>query len=362
MLLSEPFSVAGYDLPNRIVMPPLVIWRAGRNGLVTDAHLEHYDRSAGPGLMIVEATTVSPEGRLAATQLGIWGDEQVEGLADLARIIHQTGAIAGIQIHHAGAKATLEITYGEPPLVPSLTERSPEGAQEMTEDDIERTIEAFAAATRRAVSAGFDYVELHGAHGYLMSQFLSGTANTRTDEWGGSLANRMRFILETYRRCVVAAEGQLLVGIRLGLADGRPGSIAPEDGLAVARELAALDCPLIHVSHGGGMPAEVVPEGSPYSAFLHLAAMVKAEVPVAVIGVGSVYTPEMAEQVLREGMADLVAVGRGILADPSWAVKAVEGREDEIERCVDCKPRCFHFKAEEAAKCPARRRLAKREA
>ena len=360
MLIAEPFSVAGYDLPNRIVMPPLVIWKAGRDGTVTEAHREHYGQSVGPGLMIVEATAVSTEGRLAAEQLGIWTDGQVAGLSGLADIIHGSGAIAGIQIHHAGGKATLEHTYGEAPLVPSLTNGAPAGATEMSQADIERVLEAFVGGTCRAAAAGFDYVELHGAHGYLMSQFLSPGTNRRVDRWGGSLPNRMRFILEAYRRCVKAADGRLLVGIRLGLADGKPGGITPDDGLAVARELAALGCPLIHVSHGGGRPEEVVPAGSRFSAFMHLAGLVKSEVPVSVIGVGSVYTPEQAENVLREGMADLVAVGRGILADPGWAVKALEGRAGDIEPCVDCKPLCFHSRAEDASRCPARRRLVAR--
>jgi len=255
-LISSPFSVAGLTLPNRIVMPPLVIWKAGEDGYVTPDHRQHYGNSIGPGLMIVEATAVSPEGRLAGSQLGIWSDEQVDGLAELARLIHSSGAMAGIQIHHAGSKATLKHTYGEAPLVPSLTDTSPEGAQELTADDIARILAAFVAGTERAIEAGFDYIELHGAHGFLMSQFLSPNSNLRQDRWGGSLANRMRFTLEAYRMAREVARDRAAIGVRLGLADGKPGGIEPDDGLAVARELTALGCPILHTrrrsARGGG--------------------------------------------------------------------------------------------------------------
>lgn len=357
-LILSPFSVVGLTLPNRIVMPPLVIWKAGEDGRVTPSHRDWYEQAIGPGLMIVEATAVSPEGRLAASQLGIWSDEHVDGLAELARVIHGSGAMAGIQIHHAGSKATLKHTYGEAPLVPSLTEASPEGAREMTDDDIARTLAAFVTGTERAIRAGFDYIELHGAHGFLMSQFLSPNSNLRRDRWGGSLANRMRFTLEAYRMAREAARGRAAVGIRLGLADGKPGGIEPEDGLAVARELTALGCPILHISHAGGRPEAVVPENSPFSVTMHLAGLVKSSIPVTVIGVGGIFTPVQAEAALTAGLADLVAVGRGTLADPGWADKVVAGRTDDIELCVDCQPRCFHFR--EPEKCPARRRLAVR--
>ncbi|MCK4514422.1 MAG: hypothetical protein KAU31_04145 [Spirochaetaceae bacterium] len=357
-LISSPFSVAGLTLPNRIVMPPLVIWKAGQEGYVTPDHRQHYGNSIGPGLMIVEATAVSPEGRLAGSQLGIWSDEHVSELAKLARLIHSSGAMAGIQIHHAGSKATLKHTYGEAPLVPSLTDASPQGAREMTGDDIARILDAFAAGTERAIRAGFDYIEVHGAHGYLMSQFLSPRTNRRQDRWGGSLANRMRFTLEAYRITREVARDRAAVGVRLGLADGKPGGIGPDDGLAVARELTALGCPILHISHAGSRPVGVVPDGSPFSATMHLAGLVKASVPVTVIGVGGILTPAQAEAALTAGHADLVAVGRGILADPEWAEKVVTGRTEEIELCVDCQPLCFHFR--EPEKCPARRRLAAR--
>lgn len=355
--MSAPYSVAGLTLPNRIVMPPLVTWKAGEDGYVTPSHREHYGNSIGPGLMIVEATTVSPEGRLAASQLGIWSDEHIDGLSELALLIHASGAMAGIQIHHAGGAATLKHTYGDAPLVPSLTSASPAGAREMTADDIDRILTAFGTATERAIRAGFNYVELHGAHGYLMSQFFSPKKNLRRDRWGGSLTNRMRFTLEAYRTASRVANGRAAVAVRLGLADGTPGGIGPEDGLALARELAALGCPILHISHAGSRPVGVVPDGSPFAATMHLAGLVKSSVPVTVIGVGNIFSPAQADAAIAAGHANLVAVGRGILADPGWAKKVVTDREDEIELCVDCQPMCFHFR--EPEKCPARRRLAR---
>jgi 2,4-dienoyl-CoA reductase-like NADH-dependent reductase (Old Yellow Enzyme family) len=356
-MLASSFSVAGLNLPNRIVMPPLVIWKSDETGLVLDAHRAHYEATLGPGLMVVEATAVSPEGRLAASQLGIWSDEHVSGLSDLAQIIHRSGAMAGIQIHHAGSKSTLKHTCGLPPLVVSLDESSPEGAVELTEPDIIRIAHAFADAAVRAERAGFDYVELHAAHGYLMSQFLSARANARRDAWGGSLDNRMKFILDTYRLSREAVGDQTVIAVRLGLSDGRADGITPQDGIAVARELTALGCPILNISHGGGSVSQLVPSGFPYSGTIHLASLVKDVVATTVIGVGEIFTADQAEAVLKSGVADLVAAGRALLADPGWADKIVSGREAEIEQCVDCRPRCFHFKEPEA--CPARIRLAR---
>src|SRR6056297_2613546 len=179
-LLAQPVQLGPLTARNRIVMPPLVIWQAGESGTVTPEHLAHYTRSGGPGLMIVEATTIAPEGRLAATQLGIWSEDHLPGLSSLAEAIHATGALAGIQIHHAGGSTSTRKTYGLPPRVPTLLDTSPEGAVELTTSEIDAIVEGFATATGRALQAGFDVIELHGAHAYLISQFLSPQTNRRT--------------------------------------------------------------------------------------------------------------------------------------------------------------------------------------
>lgn len=361
--LLSPCTVAGIAVPNRIVMPPLVIWQAGLDGLVTDEHVAHYRRSAGPGLVIVEATAVSPEGRLAATQIGAWHDGQTEGLARLAEEIHRAGAVAGIQIHHAGGRTSAEKNGRLPILVPSLTAKTPAGARELTDQEICDIVDAFADAARRCVAAGFDLIEIHGAHGYLGSQFLAPSANHRTDRWGGSLENRCRFLVEcvrAVRSAVQAAAGgrTVVTAVRLGAADGADPSLSVDEGCAAARLLVDAGAELLHVSNAGSMPAPL-PDAR-WSPTMELARTVRRTLDgaVPVIGVGGIKTPKEAEAVLAEGVCDLVAAGRAMLADPGWAAKCVAGEADRIDLCIDCKPRCFHFT--EPAKCPPRRRARER--
>ena len=357
-LLLSPCSVAGLNVPNRIVMPPLVIWQSGLDGLVTDEHLAHYRRSTGPGMVIVEATAVSPEGRLAATQIGAWHDGQTEGLGRLAAEIHRAGAVAGIQIHHAGGRTSPEKNGNLPILVPSRTPGTPTNACELTDADIHAILEAFVAAARRCVAAGFDLIEIHGAHGYLGSQFLAPSSNLRTDRWGGTLENRCRFLLECVRmvRTAVADEKvpRVITAVRLGAADGAEPVLSVEEGCAAARLLVDAGAELLHVSHAGSMPA--LPPDARWSATMELAGAVRRSLDAAVpvIGVGGIKTPAEAEAALGGGVCDLVAVGRGILADPAWAAKCRAGQADRIDRCIDCKPRCFHFT--EPEKCPPRRK------
>jgi len=357
-------------------MPPLVIWKADESGIVTADHVAHYARSAGPGLVIVEATTIAPEGRLAATQLGIWSDEHVAGLASLARTIHEGGALAGIQIHHAGANTNLKRTYGLRPRVPSIVDSSPEGASELSANEIDAIVAGFAAGTARALRAGFDVVELHGAHGYLISQFVSPATNVRTDAWGGS-AERRRALLVA---AVAAARGEIAkadrretaaLTVRLGVAAGPPRTLPVDDGLAAAAAAVEAGVDFLDVSNAGPLEAELAEEirrragdvvgssaAQTLSPTLLLAALVRRTVNVPVVGVNGIMTPEIAEYVLEHQVADLAAVGRGMLADPGWARKALTGADEAIERCRECEPRCYWFG--DPPKCPARRRLARR--
>ena len=370
-LLSPLDLASGITLRNRIVMPPLVIWRADESAEVNDAHRRHYRHSShGCGMVIVEATTVSPEGRLAATQLGIFDDRHVSGLRSLAEIIREAGALPGIQIHHAGGKTNREKTYGATPLVPSVLPGREGDVAELTEPDIERIIVAFAAGARRAVDAGFAVIEIHGAHGYLGAQFLSPRTNRRTDAWGGApgagegLSGRLRFLRRLVEEVGREVAGRALVSCRLGAAEapatdkGQPPGSTPhlkiEEGVQAARELVDAGLGLVHVSHAG-TPPQAVDSSSDFDPTLQLARPVAQEIAVPVVAVTGITTPEEAEAALTEGYGDMVAVGRGILADPGWAAKVVSGRSGEIERCVHCMPRCFHHS--DPTKCPARRRL-----
>ncbi|MFP4430555.1 MAG: hypothetical protein ACLFPV_04850 [Spirochaetaceae bacterium] len=370
--LLSPLELApGVSLRNRIVMPPMVIWRADESAEVTDAHRRHYRQSSpGCGMVIVEATTVSPEGRLAATQLGIFEDRHVSGLRSLAEIIREASALPGIQLNHAGGKTNPEKTYGATPLVPSVLPGAEGKVAELTEAGIERIIEAFAAGARRAVEAGFALVEIHGAHGYLGAQFLSPRTNRRTDAWGGApgpgggLSGRLRFLRRLVEAVGRAVDGRALVSCRLGAAEAPstderqpPGStshLGIEEGVQAARELVEAGLDLVHVSHAGTPPLPPDPS-SGFASTLQLARPVAQEIAVPVVAVTGITTPEEAEEALREGYGRMIAVGRGILADPGWSAKVVSGRSGEIERCVRCEPRCFHHS--DSSKCPARRRL-----
>ncbi len=352
-LLSAPLSIGNLVLTNRIVLPPMVIFRAADDGLVTPAHIEHYRSSTGPGLMIVEGTAVLPEGRIDRRQLGIFNDHHIDGLAQLAKIIHAGGAVAGIQIHHAGALAFLET--GKRGIKRTASALFRLGRQQFKTSGLRRIREAFGAATRRAIEAGFDIIEIHGAHGYLFSQFLSPLKNWRIDRYGGELDNRRRLLLEVYQEVHSKVVGRALATVRLGVADGYRGGLKLADGLSTASVLEKCGAELLDISSGSGTCPSVKPEGSPFSDRLHLAREAKQALSIPVIGGGGVRHPDLAEKALREGMADLIYVGKGMLADPAWARKTIEGRPETIVPCLACGP-CFFYS--DSTKCPA---LKKRE-
>ncbi len=355
--LASSWSAGSLRLPNRLVMPPMVVWKADRDGTVSQAILDHYSESLGAGLIVLEASVVSPEGRLARNQIGIFEDRHIDGLSRIAAIIHDAGSAAAIQIHHAGRQTTLRNTFGLPLLAPSAVPSAP-GADlpaELTEQEIERIIGCFVQAAARAAEAGFDAIELHAAHGYLASQFHSPLANHRQDRWGGSLENRARFLREVVRRTRASVGDRIAVTCRLGAADGDAGGLTLEEGIQIARWLREDGVSLLHISSGIGAPPHLASEGSLYSDRMQLAFAVKKAVNVPVIGVGDVRHAALAEQILAASLVDLVAVGRGQLADPQWAVKSLAGRESEISVCRNCRV-CHHFGHSE--RCPARKALA----
>ncbi|MDD2320300.1 MAG: NADH:flavin oxidoreductase [Geobacteraceae bacterium] len=349
-LLLTPLQINQLNLPNRIVMPPMVTFLAKDDGLVTQAHLDHYERSAGPGLIIVEGTAVLPEGRVSKRQLGIYSDRHIDGLTQLARNIKTNGAVAAIQIHHVGATAfaiTQKQKYQQLPMILFRLLK-----QQLMTAGLFRIQEAFQNAARRAIEAGFDIVELHGAHGYLFSQFLSPLKNWRLDQYGGSLENRRRLLLEVFRATYRLAADKALVTCRLGIADGHRRGLSLSDGLSTAALLEREGAKLLDVSCGSGTPDYLRPEKSRYSDRLHLAHRAKSVLQIPVIGGGGIRHPDLAEQALEDGMADLIYIGRGILADPSWARKTVEGKAESIVLCRGCRP-CFHLT--DSSRCPARR-------
>jgi len=322
-LLSKPLSIKDLSLKNRIVMPPMANNRATLAGDVTDTLIEHYtERAAGVGLIIVEHSYVTVSGRVHPNQLGINEDSNVPGLMRLASAIRAAGAPAAIQITHAGGRTTPE-ACGVQPEAPSATPIPPQGEivpRELSLDDLRALRQAFAQAARRAKMAGFAAVEVHGAHGYLLNQFCSPLCNHRTDAYGGDRAARLRFPLEVVESVRQAVGPAYPVFYRLGADDLLPGGLTAGDAVYAAKALEETGIDMLDISGGllGSRPNGVSGEGY----FGHLSMAIKAAVRVPVMVTGGVVTALGAERLLRDGKADLVGVGRALLADPGWAVKA----------------------------------------
>lgn len=322
-------KIGSLKLKNRIVMPPMCMYRAS-DGFVNDFHVIHYGARAlgGVGLIIVEATAVSPNGRISDSDLGLWDDKYVAGQAKIARAIADFGAVAAIQLAHAGRKSQASKST---PISPSDIAFSDELKKPKAMDisDIKELKSDFVSAAIRAEQAGYQAVEIHAAHGYLLNSFLSAKINTRTDEYGGELANRARLVLEILRE-IKSATG-LAVGVRISATSWQSDdySISESVQLAVWLEQAGAD--FIDVSSGGLYHA---PDAPLYVAPLYqveYARAIKQAVSVPVIAVGLIRSGGEGEAVLMGGMADMVAYGRALLANPNLAYEmAIELREPQM--------------------------------
>lgn len=323
--LSEPLDTGRLRLRNRIVMPPMANDLAGTDGAVTERHLDHYRvrAEAGVALVIVEHSFIAPEGRMTAGQLGIDNDSLAPGLKELARTIAATGAASAIQLTHAGANTSAELC-GCQPVGPSDVPVPPgeKKPRPLSLDEISGLVELYRSAARRALEAGFDAIEIHGAHGFLLSQFASPFTNRRDDRYGGCTENRMRLPLEVIAAVREEAGDDYPLLYRLGASDYHEGGIDIEEGRRIAVMLAGAGIDIIDVSGGlcGSRPRAFakVP-----GYFVPLAEAVKSVVKVPVIAVGGITEPSFAEQILADGRADLVAVGRAMLKNPDWARDAL---------------------------------------
>lgn len=327
-LLNTPVRVGGIELKNRIVMPPMATEKSEGGG-VSEALCRYYDektRDGAIGLVITEHCFVRPDGKASPRQLSIALDADVGGLSRLAAAIHANGAKAFAQISHAGAAAKAEVT-GCPPIGPSAvpSPRAPGSTpREMDVTEIREIVSAFAQAAARAKRAGFDGVEIHSAHGYLLDQFYSPLTNHRGDEYGGSLENRLRIHREVLAAVREAVGADFPVALRLGACDYMDGGATAEDGAraAVLLERAGLD--LLDVS--GGFCGYVNPNCREQGYFRELTEAMKREVSLPVVLTGGVVDPAAAERLLEEGAADLIGVGRAILKDSHWAKRAIEAQ------------------------------------
>lgn len=326
---------------NRVWVPPMCQYSAvAGDGVPTDWHLMHYGSYAagGAGAIIVESTGVVPEGRISPQCLGIWNETQVAAFRRITDLVHGEGAAIGIQLGHSGRKGSIypewsphaELTgkVGSVPVeaggwqtvgpsaIPFADYRPP---RELTVPEIADITSAFAAAAERAVRAGFDFIELHGAHGYLLHQFLSPLSNQRTDEYGGSFENRVRLLLQVVDavRDVIPAGMPLLV--RLSATDWTEGGLTADDTVEICRLLSDRGVDLVDVSTGGNVLAEI-PVAPGYQ--VPFATRVKQELGIPVGAVGLLTTPEQVEQVIATGLADVVLIGREVQRNPSFPAQA----------------------------------------
>jgi len=322
--LLDPLTIKKLHFKNRIVMPPMASGRATISGEVTEALIVHYkSRCRSLGLVIIEHSYIHPIGKYSEMQLGIHRDNLIAGLSKLVEAVHEEGTPIAIQINHAGRRAYSKIC-GAQPVAPSPIPdpESKETPHELTADEIQMIAKDFGLAASRAVKAGFDAVEIHGAHGFLLGQFCSPLANRRKDRYGGVLENRMRFPLEVASEVLSIAGQDIPVLYRLGADDMMPGGLTLEESKKIAQSLVNLGIVAIDVS--GGLCGDRPPNLSGQGYFAHLAKGIKQAVKVPVITTGGIKTPQFADEVVKTGIADLVGIGRALLADPNWATKAIE--------------------------------------
>jgi 2,4-dienoyl-CoA reductase-like NADH-dependent reductase (Old Yellow Enzyme family) len=295
---------------------------ADTNGRVTDPLIAHYARrAAGVGLVIVEHSYFNPQGKASSNQLGIQDDVSISGLTRLVESIHAEGTPACIQINHAGRNGDAAIS-GTEPVAPTAipTEGSDDVPRELERNEIQQIVRQFGMAASRAREAGFDGVEVHGAHGYLLNQFVSPITNRRNDEYGHSFEGRIRFPVEVVTEVRRRVGSNLLVLYRLGASDGEGRGVTIEEMQRFAQRLVQAGVNIVDVSGGliGDAPEGMTGQGY----FLPLAEEVKRAVQVPVIGVGGITDPTFADQAIRDERVDLVAVGRALLTDPDWALSA----------------------------------------
>ena len=333
--LFEPLVLRSLTLRNRIVVSPMCQY-SSVDGFATDWHLVHLGSRAvgGASAVIAEATAVSPEGRISPHDLGIWRDEHVPMLARITTFIKAQGAVAGVQLAHAGRKASMDAPWRggrplsereggwQPVYAPSAVAFSSHTQQPaaMTHTDIARVIGDFRRGAERALAAGFQLVELHGAHGYLLHEFLSPLSNTRTDEYGGSFENRARFVLKVVDAVRDAWPSHLPLFMRLSATDWTAGGWDIEQSVALSRILGTHGVDLVDASSGGNVAGATIPVGPGYQ--VQFAERIRREAGLPTGAVGMITDAHQAEEILRSGAADVVILARQLLRDPYWPLRA----------------------------------------
>lgn len=335
--LYEPLTLRGVTLRNRIGVSPMCEY-SSVDGFADDWHLVHLGSRAvgGAGLVIAEATGVTADGRISPFDLGIYRDEHVETLSRITRFVAAQGAVPGMQLSHAGRKASTDAPWrGGKPLSPeeggwrpihapsaiAFSDRSP-APEALDHGGIARVVAAFRDAARRALAAGFQVIELHGAHGYLLHEFLSPLSNHRTDEYGGSFGNRIRLFVEVVEAVRTVWPESLPLMARFSCTDWAPGGWDVEQSIALARVLAPLGVDLVDCSSGGIVPGVKIPVGPGYQ--VGLAERIRHDTPVATAAVGLITDAAQADEIIRSGRADMVFLARQLLRDPYWPLHAAK--------------------------------------
>ncbi len=326
--LFSPLSLRNLTLRNRIAMSPMCMYSAMEDGKATDWHRGHYHARAigGAGLLITEATAVEQRGRISINDLGLWDDSHIEPLARMIQLVQSEGAAIGVQLAHAGRKAwSADMGRGpEAPVAPSSLPFGPQWTtpHQLTEAGIEGIVSGWKSAAARALAAGFDVIEIHAAHGYLLHQFLSPISNHRNDSYGGSLSNRMRLLVRVTEavRQVWPQEQPLFV--RVSATDWTDGGLEPDDIVIVAQELGKRGVDLIDCSSGGATPNRPPRTGPGYQ--VPFAEKIRREAGLATAAVGLITSAELADEIVRNGRADLVALGRELLRNPYWPLSSAQ--------------------------------------
>jgi 2,4-dienoyl-CoA reductase-like NADH-dependent reductase (Old Yellow Enzyme family) len=335
--LFSPIRFRGVTLPNRISVSPMCQY-SSTDGFANDWHLVHLGARAagGAGLVFTEATAVLPEGRITPNDLGIWKDEHIAPLKRIVEFLHGQGAHAGMQLAHAGRKASMNRPWdGERLLAPAeggWTEVAAPSAvafsdtyakpHELNKEGIAAVKQGFAAAAQRALAAGFDVIELHSAHGYLLHEFMSPLSNQRTDEYGGSFENRIRLVVETVDALRAVWPEHLPLFVRISATDWTEGGWDIAQSVELARVLKQHGVDLVDTSSGGNVPGAKIPTGPGYQ--VPFAAQIRREAGIATAAVGQITEAAQADTIIRAGESDLVQLAREMLRDPYWPLHAAE--------------------------------------
>lgn len=318
--LFQPLRLRDMVVKNRVVMSPMLMYMAGDDGRVTDLHFVHYGARmlGGIGAVMLEVVAVEPRGRISHRDLGLWEDAQIAGLKHLVDFAHACDCRIGLQLAHAGRKAALNM----PIVAPSALAYGPDSTVPlaMKADDIAQLVDAYHAATLRAAEAGFDFIEVHAAHGYLLHEFLAPIANQRDDDFGGDLPQRARLPLTVVETVRAAWPAERPLSVRLSATDHVPDGVTPEDALWFAQALRARHVDLLDVSAGNIVPGHARPVYPGYQ--LRYAEQFKRQIGLATATTGSVASPDLLEEALGTERIDLAFVGRALLRNPMWLLDA----------------------------------------